>query len=162
MNVIGNAFALGFLLIILIGFGIGLTVTNAMMAVLIPAINNVSPEAVTTYGGIYYDLKEFFITNLTFLVYLIVLLTFYTSFGTENTMKSYVSMIMAGVIMTVIMSQIATVLWNTVSQTSLIDFADLTANMWFISNIQNIFIVNLLIAMCSFVFIPKVPKGVAT
>jgi hypothetical protein len=161
-NVVGNAFAIGFLLILIIGFAIVTTITNPMMAAVTSATSEITPTSSAYYDNMYHDMKSFFFVNLSFLFYLLVLLIFYTSFGTENTLKSYVSMVLSGVIMTVVMSQLATVLWNTVSQTTLIDFADLTANMWFVSNIQNIFIVNLLIALCSFVFLPKQPKGVVT
>lgn len=161
-NVVGNAFAIALLLFIIVGLAIELTITNQMMGAVTNATSTVAPSSSTYYAGVYADMKAFFMSNFTFLVYLIVLLIFYTSFGTENTLKSYISMVVAGVLMTVIMSQIATLFWNTVGAQSVIDFSDFTANLWFISNIQNIFIVNLLIAMCSFVFIPKQPKGVTT
>jgi Fe2+ transport system protein B len=161
-NVIGNAFAIALLLFIIVGLAIGLTILNPMMSAVTSATAGVAPSSSTYYAGVYADYKAFFMTNFTFLVYLIVLLIFYTSFGTENTLKSYISMIAAGVIMTVVMSQIATLFWNAVAAQSIIDFSDFTANLWFISNIQNIFIVNLLIAMCSFVFIPKTPRNVTS
>ena len=160
-NVVGNAFAILFLLVVIVGLAIGLTVTNSMMRTLTPALNGVASGYGDSSLTIYDDLKNFFLVNFSFLVYLIVLLVFYTSFGTENTIKSYLSMIMAGTIMTVIMSQMATLIWNNVSAGALIDFSDFGAELWFISNIQSIFIVNLLIALCSFVFIPRAPKGVA-
>jgi hypothetical protein len=155
MNVIGNGFAIIFILFMIIGFGIGFTVLNPMAVAVHDATYAIDPTTADYYLGVYTNLKAFYISNVTFLFYLMLLLVYYTSFGHPNSIKTYTAMVMGGALSTVIFIQLGTVIWNQFSLQTLLDFSDLSSMMWFVANIQTILIVNFLVSLASFVFIPK-------
>lgn len=160
-NMVMNGIGLLLILVVVMGMGIGLTILNPMEALTVSAVNNVQPGAADYYHNMFLENKAFFISNLTFLIYLMALLMFYTSVATENTIKSYGSMTMAGMLITGIVCVIGAQLWNGIGANALLDFSDLSEAMWFVSNFQTIAVINLLIGLCAFIFIPKAPKVTA-
>ena len=157
-NVWNNAVFILIVLFFLMSLVIVYTIGNRMNTVVQTAIKGASPQAVNQpYTQKYSELKNFFLVNVQFLLYIIVLLVAYTSFINSSDIRTYFMGALAGTIVTVIVLQVGQLIWNQFSTyNTLLDFSDFAAgNLWFVSNFQTILIINLLASFASFVFIGK-------
>ncbi len=163
-NSVSNAGMIMFMVAIFLGLALVFTVTNQMEVKVRAAVNasgivmNNSTMPWTTHAT-YTNLKSFLVINFTFLVYFVVLLIFYSSFVNPTSVRSYVTMSLAAILATVIISFLASQIWNQMSASKFIDFTDFTVNdFWFINNLTTIFLVNLVAGLLSFVFVQRPPR----
>lgn len=161
-NAVENAGFLLILMLMFIGFVFIFTVTNEMVTATETAINNTDIVINTTafpsaQVSQYTEWKTFLISNFLFLVYLLTLLVFYSSFVNVTSVRMYILYALGGVVATIIISSIATVVWNEVSdEDDILDFSDFgSEELWFITNLPVLYVINLLAGLASFIFVRK-------
>ena len=161
-NVLGNSF---FILLILVAF-IALVFIFTIGNQIIPTIQNIlNTTGVNTYAGGTYEYlnsyavaKPFFLQVFQFLVYLLFGIVLFSTFVNETSIKGYFLGAVAGTIIAVVLSYFAVVIWNSVITVGagMLDFSDFSAgDLWFVTNIQTIFIIHLFAGLLSFVFVKR-------
>ena len=155
-NVVGNSIVLLFMLLVLIALVVIFTVGNQMVSGAQATVGSVItlPSWATGYAG----WVNFLFVNLSFLFYFMVLMSFYSSFIDSADAKTYFAAALGGMVVTIIVIQVGQLMWNQIAVlNSILDFSDLTDNLWFINNFATILVINLLASFSSFVFTKRVP-----
>lgn len=160
MNAAANAVAILACLFFTIAFIISYTVLNSMYKNTQSAMNSAGFDISAPYANMYPTYKDYFLDAWQFFLYLTLSLIFMSSFINAGDFRSYVLAAVASIIACVVCSHIGAQVWNVISANPALDFTDFPSDkLWFVSNLSNIFIVNVLCGLLSFVF---AKRGVQT
>lgn len=154
VNSVYNTVAIVLLFFLSISMVIGYTITNRLESEARTAMAgfDLSPE----YANYYSSYKSFMLGAFQFFQYFMVGLIIFTSFVSSTNLRLYIITIIASSLLCIILSHAVSLIWNVFATNTALDFTDFPASdLWFITGIQNIFIVNLLAGLASFVFSKK-------
>jgi len=153
MNVLGNSLFIFIMFAVIFSFIIALGVLNPINTGVQDILDNAGISK-TSYMQMYDTYKGFILNGLQFLLYALLAMLLYSSFVNVNSVQGYVSMAIAGTMITVLLGHITMLMWNNFVAGDFVTVLDFSENdLWFISNIQNILLINLLAGLASFIFV---------
>lgn len=146
---------LAFMSVLIFFFGLG--VTDALRVGVNASVTNETRTSML-YSSIdtsYTDLRETLVKGINFILLLIVLFAFYSSFMYRADFESYLINFIGGIALGGVMLYIMTAIYNsfTGAASGFIDVSELPA--WFFGNLTHIILVNIIAGTLSFVMVRR-------
>lgn len=117
--------------------------------------NTLNDSTYSTLNNNYTDLRTTALSGLNFILVIVVLFSFYSSFISKNDLMGYVINFIGGIVISAIMLYLMSAIYNsfTAAIGSYVSISDIP--LWFFDNLTNIILMNIVAGTLSFIFVRR-------